>query len=379
MYPDLTNLKPEVKMLLACLKPNTPLAETTPPAFDWHYFLQLSFSHRVFPLIAKKLEEVDFVPAAIQEKLQSSYRANLIKNLILTKTLLDLLNEFAQNNIPVLAFKGAALSQLLYEDVALRHFSDLDILVAETDLPAVRQLLLGQNYQPKLPLTAHLQTKYQKVRYEQDFWQADQNIALDLHWLLLPRGFSFSPSFAQIWQGRQALNLEGQTIQTLAKEAYLLYLCAHAAKSNWVDLSLVADIAALLHFNNLDWHEIRANTGKLATERMLLHGLNLAHHLLDAPLPAEYQAKIKPVNKTCAKIIERLVTPELNSLAVILKHNFFFESLVLPQDKIRYWYNELIVPTPLEWQAVSLAKMFYPVYYLVRPVRLLYKSLTGRF
>ena len=42
-------------------------------------------------------------------------------------------------------------------------------------------------------------------------------------------------------------------------------------------------------------------------------------------------------------------------------------------DRLRFLHDVLLRPTPLEWEAVPLPPSLAPLYYLVRPMRLLWK------
>jgi hypothetical protein len=57
-------------------------------------------------------------------------------NFLLTEELLALLSELEANGIPEIAYKGPGLAAMIYGDLAMRQFNQLDIIVEE-------QLLAG--------------------------------------------------------------------------------------------------------------------------------------------------------------------------------------------------------------------------------------------
>ncbi len=74
-------------------------------------------------------------------------------NILLTHELQKLLALFADNDVRAVPYKGPALALQLYGNVALRQFSDLDILVHPRDVLRARDLLLAEGYAQLPPLT----------------------------------------------------------------------------------------------------------------------------------------------------------------------------------------------------------------------------------
>ena len=162
----------------------------------------------------------------------------------------------------VLPFKGPTLAVLAYGDLALRQFNDLDILIHPDDVLATVQLLRDQGFRPQFELTPSQQLRYAQLHYEQAFQHPDNGLTIDLHWGLLSHRYSFSPLEKLVWQSGQAVNfsdLTDEPVTTLSAEVLVLYLCYHAARHDWEDLSLLCDLAELLkRLPSLDWEHLLA-------------------------------------------------------------------------------------------------------------------------
>jgi hypothetical protein len=79
--------------------------------------------------------------------------------------------------IPAIPYKGPVLAASLYEDLAVRPFSDLDILIKRKDVLKAMDLMTSLGYRPHYQLThtqvaAFLKSKYEFPLTAQE-WMAD--------------------------------------------------------------------------------------------------------------------------------------------------------------------------------------------------------------
>jgi hypothetical protein len=120
---------------------------------DWRVLLALAARHCVRPLLFKILHSAcwDAVPKNIQLELTNFNKTNVQRNLLFTGELLRLQSLFEKNAILIAAFKGPILAQSVYGDIRFREFSDLDVLVHESDVPKAEQILIASGYQPDFP------------------------------------------------------------------------------------------------------------------------------------------------------------------------------------------------------------------------------------
>ena len=69
------------------------------------------------------------LPSAIELSLHSSYETNLRRSLWFAGELARILTGFERAQVKAIPYKGPTLAQLVYGDLGLRSFSDLDFLV----------------------------------------------------------------------------------------------------------------------------------------------------------------------------------------------------------------------------------------------------------
>src|SRR5260370_38643204 len=97
---------------------------------------------------AKKRARGKTLPASLAESFQDNTR----NSVQLTAELFRLLDLFAREGIQVLPFKGPTLAMAAYGNLALRQFTDLDLLIRKEDVLRARGILLENGYRTDLQL-----------------------------------------------------------------------------------------------------------------------------------------------------------------------------------------------------------------------------------
>ena len=379
---------PELELLVCCSR--TQLTATqiervqtlVQEDLNWQYLVEVATKHCVLPLLARHLKAIASIslPAAVQQKLQQTFRTNLEHNLVLTAELIKLVTLFESQSLAVLSFKGPILAQVAYGHLGLRQFLDLDILVPEEQAVQAIQLLIEQNYEPQFDLTRSQQETYVKLRNELSFWHSEKQIAVDLHWEILLRYYSFSPTPDMVWSRCDRVPLAGNAIPTLSRENLLLFLCAHGAKHGWSRLYWICDIAELIkHSPNLNWQIVQSQVGQFGTQRMLFLGLYLAHHLFDTELPPEIEQKLALQPELWLiwqQIQGQLWKANKDSNDFKFDQRIYFKTLESWKDKVWYWLDTIMTPTPLEWKIILLPQRLFFLYYPIRLLRLAWKYIV---
>src|SRR5262245_48070510 len=134
-------LAPELDLLLCCARATTDLESAArlnrlaARGLDWARLRRLSHQHGLLPLVPRHLnaECPDVVPTAVLTQLREDCRSIASRNLHFTAELIRLLELFEENGIRAVPYKGPSLGAIVYGDVALSQFGDLDILVQRSD------------------------------------------------------------------------------------------------------------------------------------------------------------------------------------------------------------------------------------------------------
>jgi hypothetical protein len=130
------------------------------------------------------------VPAEWLARLRMQYMMNAVRNMKMTAELLRLLDLFEENGIEAIPYKGPALAEQVFGDLALRTFCDLDIIVPKRDVLRAKDLLKKECYRPEYSLSVAQEKAYLRSQCEYNFNHQAKGIHLEIHWQILP--FSIS-------------------------------------------------------------------------------------------------------------------------------------------------------------------------------------------
>jgi hypothetical protein len=353
------------------------------PNFDWNEFLQVAEHHGVLASVAKSLIcHARDLPSQIEQSLRSTYAGSLRRNLWFAAELIRILHHFAQEQVPALPYKGPVLAQAAYGDLALRTFSDLDLLISPRDFDRARQALAEIGYVPSQELTPTIERFSLRTGYERSFdGPAGKNI-LELQWSLLPHfyavdlesaGFQFDDLLAR--SSRIALDAASSesTIPNLSPEDSLIILCLHAAKHLWSRLIWIVDIAQTLLTPDLDLPLVMSRAQSLGIARILGVSLGLAENVLGTPIPQSGRALLtaEPVPVLGQEFASRLAIAATYDLE---SPEYFRHILKLRErstDQLRYLWRLATTPGPGDLSAVKFPEPMFPLYRAVRLARLL--------
>src|SRR5437762_4085724 len=128
---------PEAELLLACAR--TTIDNRTAERIrillredlDWSYLFEKAHQNCIMPLLYWNLNAAcaEAVPNDVLNQLRAYFQGHARHNLFRTSELLNLLRLLDEHEIPALPFKGPILAALVYGNISLRQFGDLDILV----------------------------------------------------------------------------------------------------------------------------------------------------------------------------------------------------------------------------------------------------------
>jgi hypothetical protein len=384
--------RPEQELLLCCararLEPHhcDRIAELLDTDLDWDFLSQQATDHAVLPLVYQHLRDTA-APRCPQRVLQA-WHANALAvhlaGLRLSAELLTLVDLFRQEGIAVLGFKGPVAALALYGNLGLRPCVDLDLLVPPVHVAATCALLVRQGYAPDAWLSPDWEKVLFRLRSERMFHRQETAGLIDLHWGLLPPGYSFTPATEGLWQRQQTVAFGQALVPTLGPEDTLVFFCLHGAKHGWEQLNWLCDLAELLRARPcLDWEGILSWAHGHGAGRLLQTGLHLAHRLLEAPVPPEVLARGRQ-DRRVAALVEQAATsllfpdPAAGTRRPWPWQTFFYKAMERARDRRRCIHVTMIEPGPPDWRVLPLPAVCAPLYYAIRPIRVLLRALTGR-
>ena len=337
---------------------------------DWQLFLRTAHRHGMLPLVYFRLSEtgVSAVPPKAMNWLRRSFQERTWRNTLLAGELTRVLDLLASNGINAVPFKGPVLAALAYENVAMRQFGDLDLLVQPHERMLTRELLLGDGY-TMYDGWSHIDD----LNNEYTLVGTRGGVRLDVHWRLFPQAvLSVKPD--QLRQRLIQVQVGGRTLRTFSAEDTLLMLCVHGDTHAWDRLKWIVDIAQLVASHpGLDWTTAMEIAKSAGNERLLLLGLRLADDLLGALAPEPLVSRAgadRQVTQIATKISDQLFESALTDLEADRA-----KSLLQLMSRERLWHKLWLAATPNEsdWGVMRLPRSLSRLYYVIRPFRLLGK------
>jgi hypothetical protein len=371
---------PEFQTLLACarmrLDPGVAasIGAAVRTRFNHQRFLSLTLEHAVAPLVYRSLKATcwDELPAPFRSELAGYAAANAGRSRFLTAELLGVLRAFEGAGIRAVPFKGPALAASAYGDVALREYTDLDIIVRQGDLAAAGRILEERAYRPRETGDYVRSPEFLRNECQLHYWGLRDSTLVELHWRLAQRYFDFPFPLESRWDGLAETEIEGRRLLAFQPEDQLLFLCVHGARHLWSSLNWVCDVAEQIRaFANLDWQFTFYQAAQTGNERTLILGLALAQRLLGARTPGWARSRVESCagfDAVIAGIVERLETLAEPGILQIARFHMARQSGIY--RKMRQCALLLACPSVGDWEA-GPARL--PLLALRRPLRLLWK------
>lgn len=172
--------------------------------------------------------------------------------------------ELQRRSIKYLCLKGHSLALVLYGKIGGREFGDLDLLVppdqAQQAIDALEAIGLVRTYPPSL--SARQQDALIRFGKAQNLVDAQQGMAVDLHWKLLSQWMGNDLfCFDSLWQESQTLRFQGLSWQTLGIRHTVVFLALHGYQDGWRSLKHLVDLTVALDRFDLDWASVLSAAG----------------------------------------------------------------------------------------------------------------------
>jgi Uncharacterised nucleotidyltransferase len=363
---------------------------------DWDEFLNLAENHGVLPLASRNLiEHARGVPLKIERQLRLAYESNLQRNMWFAAELARIIRHFESQQLRVIPYKGPVLAQLLYGDLGLRSFSDLDFLISAVDFVPAKQALAELGYRPSDVHVEAVERMSLRTGYERSFDGAAGKHLVELQWALLP--YFYAIGLSDKFSGNNSRHNDSRDndisvedllarshgvavgdckVPSLSPEDSLLVLCIHSAKHLWTRLVWLADIAETLRTQTIDYSVVSSRANSLGITRILGVSFWLAKNVLCVSLSEHAEEVIAAdpeVEAMGAKFAERLSRGADYELESTEYFRFIFRLRERRSDRWRYVWRLIWTPGSGDVAAARLPVSLFPLYRIVRLGRLVRK------
>lgn len=267
---------------------------------DWDYFTSLAIEKASSPLIIRKiplLKNANTIPESVLSKLKQASLKTLSRNMVLTEHFRQIVKAFSAINIPLIALKGSFLSDWLYQDIGLRQFSDLDLLVPENDgLRAVEELRsLGYSGETNNPL--HLSELTQNHLGIVHYSPMHKNgVSVEIHIRITGKNETYKVDLEGMRKRAMPLQLHDVSAFGFSPNDLLMHLCLHLDKHfvvGHVQFTCFYDLTNLLNHktDEINWKEFEKECLSCKAVDYTFKYLLLVNKYMNAYLPEEIISK----------------------------------------------------------------------------------------
>jgi len=341
--------------------------------------LQLISRHKIIGYVYKLLSP--HLSESAKERITRQYREHSHHTLKFVRQLILVSRKLEERNLPYIAFKGPALSQMLYENPLVKHSVDLDFWVPLEHVETCHEALSEAGFvrvNPRLNLTPKQKKKNYSISHHYAYVHKDEKVVIELHWNIT-NPYSLLPlSFDEAYHSSIKVDLNGHKINTLNYNYYLLYLAVHGSVHKWARLTWLRDFSAMLEqANDEQQKEVFRLAGKFQLTKPVNQAFLLATTIFDVAVDESliknedfrnslfYRTPLKSMTKVSSRL-------NLEKIPLL-----FYRWHI--RDSRRYRLSLLFrLRTHFtDWEMIKLPDKLFFLYYLLRPFLLVFRAIQG--
>jgi hypothetical protein len=365
----------EWRVLLDCANPNVTLLALRPEqaaSLDWPWLLVLAGDQGLLPLLTQKLKHAEpgVIPPDVQQTLKSFFREQIVFDLRMLAEMYGVLDRFEAQGIAMMVTKGPVLAHRCYGFSFARQYTDLDFVLRDADILRATETLISLGYDAKVPPSA---IRAKRPAGEYAFTQLATKLLVELHTEKTFRYYPKPLNVEELLSRRTSVLFGEQEIPVPAVEDELLLISIHGAKHFWERLLWIADVAALITHNPIDWDRATAAAREVDAQRMLRIALLLAKNVAGASLPAAIQIDAESdagALRLAQRIAARLPKVDEQPMSLIRRAHFRIKMRGGGIPGLAYLLRQSFSPTEDDWLADSDNEKQSAISAIARPLRL---------
>ena len=380
-----TDFRREHQLIICCARLNLTdrdrdnLKALAGSNLDWDAVLAETVRQSIVPLVYRHLHAhcAELLPGETLAKLRAHYLLASARSMALAAELREVVLLLEAQGVATLPYKGPVLALQAYGDVALRTFTDLDLIVHQSDLGKARRLLAKRGYQPLEELTPSREAAVLKLDHNLPLVREHDQVVIELHWRVAPSAVTFPMPMNLLWSRASTVFLGGTKMQAMSINDLILVLSVHGSRHGWSAIEWITGIAELMRQENgVQWGQVKREAKAFRVARSVRLAIALADRLLEAPVPrdvAQWVYHDPWLDYLIGRATSRIFAPIDDQRPAGQWELFKFEIAVKDgvKERLRDGWLRLFLPTSKDWSAAGLPDRLFAIYYLLRPFRLL--------
>jgi hypothetical protein len=369
--------RPDLQLLLECARLSADLGRVRDCAagnLDWEKVVSAAEYHGLTPLLLKNLAASDVrIPEQQLKQLEQNNGRAIRQNLFLTSELLRVVSSLSEAGVEAVPLKGAVLATRIYGDIALRPFSDIDLLIRREQISAAETIVAKLGYRAEITVPAAHRDQWLKQQCELTFRRAELS-RLELHWDISHPHFALDTGVERFWTRLRTTRIGDARLNDLADQDLLFTLIVHGTRHAWSRLMWLVDVAQMLRTSpKIDWQLFFRDAEERGAARMVTTALVLVRELFgvsvanDATVYAEASAA-KLAGKVLQHWNQSLAREDVSDLepSALWRHRWIMQTRENRGQRWTYARRVLTMVGEEELGAARLPGAMSPVYKAVR-------------
>lgn len=222
--------------------------------------LELIRKHHLSPLIytfIKHLEN-EFVDKSHYQALKQDYITSVVSSMMRYSQVGSVLGVLEKNGVDFIVLKGAYLAESIYADTALRSFSDIDIVLNDSQWQQFSSCLSWLGYSSRYLHLGELPPRLVKndtLDHCLDFYNKN-SINIDAKLDLLELGIGMK-TIDDVWNSAIQVKIAGVPCKVLSPEYQAIHLLTHLNRHGYTKLIWFVDIALFIKTTKIGWQKVR--------------------------------------------------------------------------------------------------------------------------
>ena len=272
---------------------------------DWELVTRNLTERGMAPLFYSKLPKLSnrtLIPTVSYGHLKQVYYRTLTRGMMLYEVFRRVADALTLNGIRVVALKGVHLAEWLYQDIGLRQFSDIDLLVRKEDAEKCLKILRDMGFvQSGDEVSQLIMEKSDIIHYPA---MVMNDISIEIHINLNRPGKAEHLDARKFIHCAEPLVINHSRVHVLELYDLLIFLCVHLEKhfqSGELQFTCFSDLTNLIdiRYDEIDWQKLEIRSKLSRVEKTVYKNLYLVHKYFHARMPeyvADQYSKYLPVH-----------------------------------------------------------------------------------
>ena len=296
---------------------------------DFVGLAELATAHRVAPWLAAAVASepaVTALPGAAF--IRQAGGSQVMRTLGLFAELTQVVRMLNRLEIPVVVLKGPDVAQRFYPESGLRPYSDIDILIHESDLAQVMALLKDRGYEDKNEADDPDPHRLHDCHgiFQRIFMNHTTGHIVEVHCDHLQIGLE-PVSMDKIWTRSSEAKFASASANVLEPHDLFVQLCVHLNRHGYERLVWFKDIDLLVRGGTMDWEQVTAKAEEQGCLGAVSYTLMLLPKVLGTPMP-EGAVRLSTAQGRASRLLYQRMWPAKRVLRLEPQRQWRFRRLV---------------------------------------------------